>query len=142
MNASSVSLSGELIKALIAFVFGTVIGGMISHWFSLQRQRTDFTVKLMDAFFAQYGSIAEVKGLLYITGRVFTPAEENTVRKVGDWFELVALMCTNGVAQLNLIRAFGLVKELETFSRLVSQHPQFEEAVKAWDHMQALQKNN
>jgi hypothetical protein len=142
----SLNVLDELIRTSLSFISGSLVGGVLSHWLSIHRQRTDLSVKLMESFLNQYTAIAEAKGLLGSEGEeatsILTPSEQNTVRKAGDWFELVAVLYLGGATRRKLLQSFGLVAEMRQFFKHATRHPQFKNSGEAWTNLQLLATND
>ena len=83
---------GDLVRnpPVISLLTGGAAGAIITHYYSLGRQRTELTFKVVEQFFKNYPELATAKTILKGTVRRKT-SEYNQVVALGDWFELLVL---------------------------------------------------
>lgn len=138
----------ELFKWFLTVATG-VIAGVLTHWFSRARQdkdlrakasekQTDIAISLLASFMSMYEDIAKVLGILFSHPTELSDVEENSVRKIGDWFDFVAALYLNDTADRNLLRKMGFVDQISRFYNLVTQSSVFADAVVGWTHMKTL----
>jgi len=135
-------LSLELYKWLGALAAGA-IAGFLTHWFSRRRQRTDVALKVVDSFMAMYSEIGAAMGILHQQHANLDASQENTVRKAGDWFELVAALYESNVVDRHFLEQVGLPDQMKRFRDLArsaqAQKPTFlADALGDWNHLAAL----
>jgi hypothetical protein len=109
----------EYLPFVVSLISGGMAGAIVNLFVTRRRQRIDAALKLLDYFFSIYGELAEVKGILQSPPTLSNPKELNRVRKIGDWFNLVASLCEKKLVDTQLLGRVGLFSEMDIFSSLV-----------------------
>jgi hypothetical protein len=107
-----------IIVTVIPSFFGGGFAGAVLTWLVNQKaRRTQVALDHIDQCISKQNEIAEVKGILQALGQnhPFSPNEQNRVRRLGDWFEVVALLCRKHYADQKLITQTVLFKEMKDF---------------------------
>ena len=91
------SLWTQIASIVLGGVVGTGIGVWVTRRALIWQVRAEMTVKIMDDYFNNYDSRNRVKYLLDPNkfpegGSVEDIQKRNEIRKVGDWYELVAIL--------------------------------------------------
>src|SRR3954469_21396244 len=82
----------EYLKLGVTFISGGLAGALVNFFTSRRRQRVEMGLKFAERYFADFDSIAEGKDLLGNAARLSEVGNQNKVRKLGDWFELIAIL--------------------------------------------------
>jgi hypothetical protein len=85
-----------------------------------RRARFDLTTKVIDHFFSIYDQVAEVKGLFAQAEVVVTSDAINKIRKLGDWYNLVATYCRTNSVNPKLLAKAVVLSEMKIFKESVN----------------------
>ena len=122
-------------QSAISLVTGGLAGALVNLYFTQRRQRVEIALELIDYFFSNYREIGEVKRILQ-NPTSLTNIEENRVRMLGDWLNLVATLCQRKVVDKRLLNDVVVFSEMLIFRNLVqgsiNQSNVFNDAWKWW----------
>jgi len=109
------------IPLVVTLISGGLAGAIVTLFFTRRRQRIDCTLKVIDTYFDLYHEIGDCRQLLEAVPFPDTPANRNRVRKLGDWFSIVARMSREKIiVRKLLLDKFGFRSQIELFRTLVS----------------------
>jgi hypothetical protein len=126
---------------IISVVSGGLAGAILT-WFVTQRRRkVEIAIDLVEYCFSIYDEIANVKALLRGPS-LNDPQQQNQVRKVGDWFELVATLCDKRAVDKTLLEEVVVLNEMNMFHNLVrtymSKGSELNDAWRWWPNLNKL----
>lgn len=114
------------IPVIVSFISGGLSGAVLNAFLTRRRQQTESTLKIIDGYFARYDDFADCKQLLQTKPFVDTPANQNRILKLGDWFTTVACMSQQKMIDRKmLLDQFGLRNQIESFRTLIADCPAF-----------------
>ena len=136
------SLWVQIASIILGGVVGTGIGVWVTRRALTWQVRAEMTVKIMDDYFNNYDSRNRVKSLLepnnFPKGRSAEDIRErNKIRKVGDWYELVAILYEDKFINRRIFNKLGLEKQMCEFANAVKCYDVLKPD-KSWKSLMAL----
>jgi hypothetical protein len=116
-----VSTELEILKAVVTFVSGGLAGAVLTYFVSRHRQQVEFVIKITDRYLDEFSEIASCKDILLEPSKLKDASNLNRVRKLGDWFEMIAVFYDSEYLSKGLLEKVGLLVELRKFHELVTQ---------------------
>jgi hypothetical protein len=129
------SLSGLPWLSLLS---GGAAGAVITHYYSLGRQRTELTFKVLEQFFKNYQELATAKTSLADGNVQRQTPSYNQVVALGDWFEIVALFYRQDWIHRKTVERSGIINEARKFRELAATNAALKPAVAEWREMAGL----
>jgi len=111
----------EIIKITAAFLSGGLAGAVLNFLVSRHRQQVDFVIKITDRYLDEFAELAACKSILSSSSTLQDMTNLNRIRKLGDWFELIAIFHSSQYLSKNLLNKVGLLGEFRKFHELVTQ---------------------
>lgn len=99
---------------------GGLTAAILTFLFDRGRQQQELAIKLAEDYLNRYQELADAKGILD-RNRAWTTDEENIVRRVGDWFEIMAFLCNEKLASPGIVKRIGLEGMIVDFYRDVQK---------------------
>ena len=84
-----------------SILFGGLAGATANILFAKWTQRIERSFKLIDYYLSIRPEIASVKTFLLDPASLKTPANLNSVKKIGDWFNFIAAICEQKMLTLS-----------------------------------------
>ena len=136
-------VTAEYLRLGIAFLSGGLAGAVFDYFVSRRREQVGLALKIMDKYLAEFGEIGECKTILADSTKLAPVANQNKVRRIGDWFELISILYQSDYLSKTFLDKVGLLAELRKFHELVTQRknePQspLNDAWLAWPHLDAV----
>lgn len=122
----------------ISLLSGGAAGAVITHFYSLGRQRTELTFKVLEQFFKSYQELAAAKTSLTDGNVQRMTANYNQVVALGDWFEMVALFYRQKWIHRKTLERSGIIREVLNFRELAARNRALEPAVAEWREIASL----
>lgn len=106
-----------IVTIVVSLISGGLAGAIANIAFSKSKDKRDIAFRIIDYYFTIYTDIGITKGILASPGSLSDVKHLTTVRKVGDWFHLVASLLNKkkNAPQEDLLRTFGVIDELKRF---------------------------
>lgn len=117
MNSTEI----EVLKIAVAFLSGGLAGAVLNYLVSRRRQQVEFVIKVCDKYLDDFDEIAVCKAILADSSQLRDLGQLNRVRRLGDWFELIAIYHASNYLSKQLLEKVGLFSELRKFHELVGQ---------------------
>jgi hypothetical protein len=135
----------ELLKLGLAFISGGLAGAIFTYFANRQRQRVETGIKLAERYLAEYDEIGACKSLLSDAIKSKELPNQNRIRRMGDLYELVAILCDAKYASSKFVSECGLTQEMRRFHDLVTarkNEPQspYNDAWLWWPHLEQFVK--
>lgn len=111
----------EAIKLAIIFLSGGLAGALLNVLVSRRRQQVEFVIKITDRYLDEFAEIAACKSILSSSSALQDTINLNRIRKLGDWFELIAIFHNSRYLSKHLLTKVGLLGEFRKFHELVTQ---------------------
>jgi len=93
---------------------GAITGSVLTSRFNANRAKVDIALDAIEFYMSIYSELAIVQSLLQ--GKQITdPAEQNRVRKVGDWLELICTLSKNGAVEVGYLNQVGIHNQVRNF---------------------------
>jgi len=122
----------------VSLLTGGVAGAFLTHHFSIRRQRTELTFKVLEQFFKTYASLGSAKGVLRAGKVQRNTADYNKVTEIGDWYEIVALFCRERWLDQKVLKKAGLLDEVQQFRKLAEGNDALKDALESWREMKSF----
>jgi hypothetical protein len=122
----------------VPLVTGGAAGAVLTHYFSLKRQRTELTFKVLEQFFKGYPELGTVKTHLQGGNVQRNTSEYNQVTAVGDWFEIVSLFYREKWIDRKILRKSGFITEVRSFRDLAATNKALDAAISNWREMKSV----
>jgi hypothetical protein len=125
----------EYIPVLVSFISGGLAGAVVNAFVTRRWQKTQVALSIIERFFSSYDDIARAKSILRDPTSTKAVDNQNTVRKVGDWFELVSSLWKHSSLNRDLIKEVAIPKEIDLFRDLVTNSKSFTDVfleAKSW----------
>jgi hypothetical protein len=71
-------------------------------------------MKLIDYYLSMYTEYGEIKGLL-ISENSLCAVQENRIRKMATWFDIVAALWQKKIVDVNLLKSIGFDSTIKNF---------------------------
>lgn len=111
----------EILKIVVAFLSGGLAGAVLNYLVSHHRQQVEFVIKVCEKFLDEFSEIGACKTILANSTNLNDSVQFNRMRRLGDWFELIAIYYDSNYLSKPLLEKIGLFNELRKFHELVSQ---------------------
>lgn len=165
MDTETIKIIVSVIAILVSLGAGGLAGAFYKQWRDDIRRREDLTLRQQDLnldnsrrkqeitlnafnYFLQiYTMIGEVKYLLQNKNAELLKDtnNQNKVRKVADWMNLIAILADKGSIDTDLLDRIAIKKEMKTFHTLVnnsmSQSNVFNDAWTLWPQLDIFSRN-
>src|SRR5918911_3352163 len=109
----------QYLPFIVSIVSGGLAGAVVNYLVTRRRQRVEVGLKVIDFYFANYNDIAKTKYILQNPTLLADGNEKNQVLKIGNWFELVASLCTGKAVDTHLLAQTPLFLDMSVFRSLV-----------------------
>jgi hypothetical protein len=119
-KAGQEAVNMDYLPVVVSLISGGLAGALVNAFITDRRQRTQIALSVLERFFTSYEDIADAKRILQAPQLMALPDNQNVVRKVGDWFELVASLWKRGSLDRGLMREVAIPKEMDLFRDLVT----------------------
>ncbi|HZS26493.1 MAG TPA: hypothetical protein VFB76_04625 [Candidatus Angelobacter sp.] len=106
-------------KAVLDGIVGAIAGGVLGAVVSLvvdgRRKRREVSIKIVERMVSEFHDMASVLWLLQNPESLAQPENINRVLVMGNWFDLVAAICSGGYGDANLLESIGVKKQMFDF---------------------------
>jgi len=109
----------QYLPFIISLISGGLAGAVVNYFITWQKQRIDSSLRIIDYYFSIYSEIGQTKRILQTPSTLTATEEQIRVRKVGDWFELVASLCKKKLVDTHVLAQVALFSEMSVFRTLV-----------------------
>src|SRR5262245_41061052 len=138
MDTETIKIIVSIIAILISLGAGGLAGAFYKQWRDDIRRREDLTHREQDLrldaerraqeitldafsyFLQSYTEIGEAKHILRDAELLKDTKNQNKVRKVADWMNLIAILESEGSIATDLLERIAIKKEMKTFYTLVN----------------------
>ncbi len=107
-------------QVILSIVFGGVGGAWLQCIYTRSQRREQVALEAMKHFLAVYSDLAEAKYFLGDANRLENPLNQNKVRKVGDWMNLIAFLNSRNLVNKDMLGRCGVQKEMNAFHTLIN----------------------
>ena len=105
---------------VVTFVSGGLAGAIVTQVVTAFRQRRELALKTFDKYLVEFGPLANCKRYLAEGSYQNNESHFNEIRRLGDWFEVTAILCRRRYIHLPFIRELGLVEQLRKYHELIT----------------------
>lgn len=124
---------------LVGAIGGGAVSSVITIVSERRSKRTEVALDILEKFMSQYEALATVLGLLDAPQSLADPENMNRVRKMGDWYEIVAAVCLENRAELPLLRRLTIPTLMNQFlvraRTAAPSNPNLRTAVDSWTNL-------
>lgn len=100
-----------------SIIFGSLAGAVLTVWFNNQSEKRSLSIQLIDNFLKEYNEVAKV---LWILGKKEGLDDNiNSIRRIGDWLNLIAHLKQNNSIQWEIIDKLAMHKTMTSFIRKI-----------------------
>ena len=133
----------DLWKVILSFISGGLAGAVLNYFTSTHRQRVELVLKITDRYLDRYDEIGQVKSILRDSSQLASTVSQDAVRRLGDWFELIAVLYQMGYLSKRFLKKLGLLVDLREVHELITARKNepnspIREAWSWWPHFDAL----
>lgn len=122
-------------EGLVGAMLGGLLGAGVTVYFEGKRKQREIAIKILDRMVAVIHELAQIQTMLKEPEKLNSnPENLNRVLAMGNWFDMVAAICSSDVADVGLIESVGMKKEMLNFLKKVekasSQVKKFDQAMR------------
>lgn len=153
MDTETIKIVVSIIAILVSLGAGGLAGAVYKQWRDDIRRREDnahrkqeITLDAFSYFLQSYTDIGAAKYILTKAELHQDSINQNKVRKVADWMNLIALLESEGSIDTNLLEKIAIKKEMKTFHTLVNNSMSlsqvFNDAWTLWPKLDAFARKS
>jgi hypothetical protein len=133
-----------LVQIVLGLISGGIGGTILTLFFSGRRTRAERTLKIMDTYLANYDLHNHVRYLFRNPDKFQKgdldklKRERNKVRKVGNWFEIFAVLYKRKIIDRKIVNDLELDIEIQEFIDAVKLYTETFDPYRVWKNLMAL----
>jgi hypothetical protein len=132
----------EWLQVVFDIVLSGVAGSLVTIYFTRSHERTQVTLDVIKEYRALYGELAEVLGLLASPSELGLPENQNRVKALGNWYEVISALWLTQEVNRRLLKRVGIVKSARNFHDVARRASDSQEwlkkSVQAWHDLATL----